>query len=215
MPGVSGDWELDAGLLEAWRNGDDRAGERLFDRHADAVARFFENKLREGAEDLTQSTFMRLIEGRARIREGVAFRAFVLGIARNVLREHLRQLTRGRQIDPDVDSMAALLPGPSTIMGDRQEQRLLLEALRRLSIDNQVILELFYWEGLKTQEIADVMELRPSTARGRLARAREQLGATMAAIAASPELLESTVNGLDGWAAQLREQLGGRGGSSI
>ena len=204
------DWELDAGLLEAWRGGDDRAGERLFDRHAGAVARFFENKIRDGADDLTQSTFMRMIESRERIREGLVFRAFVLGIARNVLREHLRELTRGRQIDPDVDSMAALIPGPSTVAGNRQEQRLLLEALRRLSIDSQVLLELFYWEGLKTHEIAEVMELQPSTARSRLKRAREQLGEIMAAIAASPDLFQSTMEGLDGWAAQLREQLGGR-----
>ncbi|PRQ04338.1 RNA polymerase sigma factor CarQ [Enhygromyxa salina] len=205
---MPGDWELDAGLLEAWRGGDDRAGERLFNRHADAVARFFENKLPEGVDDLIQSTFLRMIEGRERIREGVAFRAFVLGIARNVLREHLRGLIRDRQVNPHVDSMATLLPGPSTIAGDRQEQRLLLEALRRLSIDDQVILELFYWEGLKGVEIAAVMDIPASTARSRLERAREQLGKTMAAIAASPDLLRSTLEGLDGWAARLRGRLG-------
>ena len=61
---------------------------QLFDRHADAIARFFENKVRDGAEDLIQATFLRMMEGRERIL-GESFRAFMFGIARNVLREHL------------------------------------------------------------------------------------------------------------------------------
>jgi RNA polymerase sigma-70 factor (ECF subfamily) len=132
---MSEDWQQDVALLDAWRDGDDRAGERLFDRHADAVARFFENKVRDGAEDLTQATFLRLIEVRERIRVGIAFRAFVIGIARNVLREHLREPGRGRQVDPEVDCMAELAPGPSTLIGAREEHRLLIEALRLFRIE--------------------------------------------------------------------------------
>ena len=114
MTSDDADWHIDAALLEAWRGGDDRAGERLFDRHADAVVRFFENKVRDGPEDLTQTTFLRMLESKRRVREGVAFRAFVIGIARNVLREHMRELARGRAVDPEVDSMANLAPGPSS-----------------------------------------------------------------------------------------------------
>ncbi|PRQ04881.1 RNA polymerase sigma factor [Enhygromyxa salina] len=202
------EWERDAALLDAWRDGDGQAGEQLFDLHADAVARFFENKIREGAEDLTQATFLRLIEGQARIREGIAFRAFLLGIARNVFREHLRALARGRKIDPEVESMAELAPGPTTVASNKQEQRLLLEALRRLPVDVQMILELHYWEELKTDDIASIMDQVPSTMRGNLVKARKRLRAVMAEIAASPELLSSTLEGLDGWAAELRELLG-------
>ncbi|KIG17275.1 RNA polymerase sigma-70 factor [Enhygromyxa salina] len=202
------DRERDAALLAAWRGGDGQAGEQLFDLHADAVARFFENKVREGAEDLTQATFMRLLEGQERIREGIAFRAFMLGIARNVFREHLRELARGRKIDPEVESMAELAPGPTTVASNKQEQRLLLEALRRLPVDAQMVLELFYWEELKTDDIAEIMELAPSTTRGRLVKARNSLKTIMAEIAASPELLASTLGGLEGWAAELREHLG-------
>lgn len=205
---MTGDWERDAALLEAWRDGDSEAGEQLYNRHADAVARFFENKLREGAEDLTQATFLRMIEARHRIRDGVAFRAFVLGIARNVFREHLRELARGRSVDPEVESMADLAPGPTTVASNKQEQRLLLEGLRRLPVDAQIILELHYWEGLKTDDIAAIMDQVPATLRGNLAKARKLLSAVMAEIAASPELLASTIGGLEGWAAELREQLG-------
>jgi RNA polymerase sigma-70 factor (ECF subfamily) len=204
---MSEDWQQDVALLDAWRDGDDRAGERLFDRHADAVARFFENKVRDGAEDLTQATFLRLIEVRERIRVGIAFRAFVIGIARNVLREHLREPGRGRQVDPEVDCMAELAPGPSTLIGAREEHRLLIEALRRLPIESQILLELCYWEQLNSQEMAAVLEVPASTIRTRLSRARAQLADRMAQLAASPEVLASTLQGLDTWAAELQGQL--------
>lgn len=206
---MGSDWHLDATLLGAWREGDDHAGEQLYNRHADAVARFFENKVREGAEDLTQATFVRMIESRERIREGVVFRAFVLGIARNVLREHLRKRAPGREVDPEVESMADLEPGPVTIAGRKAEHRLLLEALRRLPVDDQILIELSYWEQLRSEDIGAIMGLPGSTARTNLSRVRKKLAAVMAAIEVSPDVLASTVEGLEGWAAQLREQLGG------
>jgi RNA polymerase sigma factor (sigma-70 family) len=201
--------QQDAELLAAWRRGDQRAGECLFDRHADAIARFFENKVRHGAEDLTQATFLRMLEGRDRVRLDAAFRAFAFGIARNVLREHLRELTRGRAVDPAVDSMAGLAPGPSTVVGARQEHQLMLEGLRHLPIDDQILLELYYWEELQTDEIAEVLGIPPSSTRRRLSETRARLDAKMAEIAASPELLDRTLRNLESWIAEVRQQLGG------
>ena len=202
------DWHEDATLLDAWRGGDGNAGASLFDRHSEAVARFFENKIREGTDDLIQQTFLRLIEGRDRIREGVAFRAYVLGVARNVLREHLRKLAKGRDVDPEVESMASLAPGPTSVIGNRREHRLLLEGLRRLPVEHQIALELFYWEGLNANQIADLVGISHSAMRSRMTRARALLREAMAEIAESQELLASTVGGLEGWVAQLRERLG-------
>lgn len=201
--------ETDAELLLAWRHGDRAAGECLFDRHADAVARFFENKVQHGAEDLTQATFLRMLEGRDRLRDEAAFRAYAFGIARNVLREHLRELARGRQVDPAVDSMAGLAPGPSTVAGARQEHQLVLEGLRHLALDDQILLELYYWEDLRTEEIAEILGIPPSSTRRRLSEARARLGAKMAEIAASPALLDRTLRNLESWAAEIRDQLGG------
>ncbi|MCA9684797.1 MAG: sigma-70 family RNA polymerase sigma factor [Myxococcales bacterium] len=198
----------DAELLQAWRDGDAHAGEVLFDRHINTVVRFFRNKVREGADDLAQHTFLRMIEGKQRIREDQAFRAFMLGIARNVMYEHLRELGRGRGVDPEVDAVAGLDPGPTTLAGRREEHRLLLEALRRLPLEHQVALELFYWEGMRGAEIAEVMGVSHSAMRSRLAKARALLSESMESLAASPQLLASTMHGLETWAAQLRGQLG-------
>ncbi|MEM9457915.1 MAG: sigma-70 family RNA polymerase sigma factor [Myxococcota bacterium] len=201
--------EQDFELLERWRGGDQQAGERFFDRHADAVARFFENKVRRGAEDLTQATFLRMLEGLDRMRGG-SVRAFLFGIARNVLREHLRELVRGREIDPASDSMAELAPGPSTVLALRQEHQLMLEGLRALSIDDQILLELSYWERMRSHEIAEVFDLPSSTVRRRLSEARTRLERKMAQLAASPEVLDRTTRHLDSWIADVRQALGAR-----
>lgn len=209
-PHMTGDWSIDAKLLDAWRAGDQAAGSQLFDRHADAVARFFGNKVTTGAEDLVQQTFLVLIENRERIREGLTFRAFVLGVARNVLRGHLRKLARGREVDPEVEAMTDLAPGVSTIVGQNHEQRLLLEGLRRLPIEHQIALELHYWEDMDAREIAELMGVSHSAMRSRLAKARALLRDAITRLAKSPQLRASTLDGLAQWATQLRAQLGAR-----
>ena len=203
----TGDWQVDATLLQAWRNGDAEAGEKLYDRHAGAVARFFRNKLPDQAEELMQETFLVLVESRDRIREGITLRAFLLGIARNKLLKCLDKMANNRTIDHDADSVFDLAPGASTIIARKREQRLLLEGLRRIPIEHQIALELYYWEGLSAAEIADVFGISHSAMRSRMSKARELLEAQMAKLSESSELLDSAVAGLDGWVADIRERM--------
>ena len=84
----------DADLVAGWRGGDTDAGEALIERHYDAIVRFFRTKTDVGVEDLVQRTFLVCAE-RLHSYGGVAtFRAFLFGIARNVLFEHLRAKLR-------------------------------------------------------------------------------------------------------------------------
>ena len=202
------DWQQDAELLARWRSGDNRAGERLYDRHAPAVMRFFRNKLPDQAEELTQQTFLALIESQARIQAGVTVRAFVLGIARFKLLQWLRKRSRAPFVEhEDPPAIAELAPGASTILARKREQRVLLEALRRIPLEHQIALELFYWEGLKGDEIAGVFGISPSATRSRLAKARALLEAEIAKVSGSPALSKSTITDLEAWAASIRARL--------
>src|SRR5262245_31873017 len=137
----------DGELLGRWRAGDALSGEVLFDRYYDLVDRFFLNKVTGGIQDLVQETFIRCVESRERIQDNDRFRSFLVGIAYNVLNAYLRNNYRGgREIDFSEASVCDLDPGPGTLVGQRREQRLLLEALRKIPVDDQVILELHYWE---------------------------------------------------------------------
>lgn len=194
-------------LLEAWRDGDTDAGEALFERYYDSVCRFFCNKLREEIDDFVQQTFMACVQGRERMRPGTSFRSYLFGVAHNVLRLHLRARYRNKADDLDQVTAADLSPGPMSIYTRRREEQLLLNALRNLPIEQQTLLELRYWEQLKSEEIAEILGLPANTVRSRLHRAHANLGAVMERLAASPEELASTLENLDAWAQRCREQL--------
>lgn len=201
----------DAKLLEAWRSGDADAGEALFVRHYQPVARFFRNKV--GADhvaDLIQETFIASLESRDKIEDGSRFRGYLLCIAYRVFCKHLRQrYRRPDQVDLDEVPVEDLDPSPTSVIVHEQEQRLLLEGLRAIPVNYQVVLELHYWEDLTTYEIAAVLGIPQGTVRSRLLRARSALEAAMARIARSTELLESTLTRLEDWAARCSPDLSG------
>jgi RNA polymerase sigma-70 factor, ECF subfamily len=201
----------DGELLEQWRAGDATAGEALFERYYDMVERFFLNKISTGVQDLVQETFTRCVESRERIRDNERFRLYMFGIAYHVLSAHLRERYRkGEAIDLSEISVCDLAPGPGSLAAQRREHRLLLEALRHIPVDDQVALELHYWEQLTTEQMADVLGVPSGTARRRLQRARARLEEAMERVAASPQELSSTLLQLDDWVAECRAQLGNR-----
>jgi RNA polymerase sigma-70 factor (ECF subfamily) len=199
----------DADLLDRWRAGDAASGEALFERYYDMVERFFVNKVSTGVQDLVQETFIRCVESRDRILDNERFRLYMFGIAYHVLSAHLRERYRGGSaIDLSEISVCDLAPGPGTLAARRREHRLLLQALRQM--DDQVVLELHYWEQLTTEQMAEALAIPIGTARGRLQRARARLEQVIHRVAASPQEMTSTLLQLDDWAAECRAQLDNR-----
>jgi RNA polymerase sigma-70 factor (ECF subfamily) len=164
----------DYDLLEAWRGGDRNAADLLMRRHYASVLRFFEVRTR-AADDLTQRTFLACIESQPRFRGDSTFRAYLFGIARRTLLRHLgdaQRLQRQTQFDaPDPQHKTSL----SVLFARHEEHQILLRALSGLPEDRQSVLVLFYWEGMMAKEIAEVLEVVPSTITTRLARARDDL----------------------------------------
>jgi RNA polymerase sigma-70 factor (ECF subfamily) len=193
----------DAELFESWCGGDERSGAVLFDRHFAAMSRFFRNKVTDEFEDLVQQTFTACLESRDRFRRDSSFRTYLFAIANNVLRNHYRSRRRDR-IDLTEVSAHDLAPGPSTVVAKVREQQLLLESLRRIPVELQVILELFYWEGMTAKAIGEVVGDSEYTVRNRLRRGKELLRRHMEELAHDGALLESTWGGLERWAEQIR-----------
>lgn len=198
--------ESDFDLIDAWAAGDKRAAKQLIDRHFDSVYRFFRNNLGDGSvEDLVQDTFLACVQARDRFRRESSFRTFLFATARNTLLYHYRKQRRaGPPIDPELVSVVDLSPGPSSIVVQKHEQRLLLEALRSLPLDYQIALELYHWEGMSGPELAEALEIGEAALRSRLHRAKLELRKQVERLANAPELLESTMACLDAWAEGLR-----------
>jgi RNA polymerase sigma factor (sigma-70 family) len=199
----------DPELLEAWRSGDLSAGDELFNRHFAAIHRFFRTKVSDGRlEDLVQQTFMACVEGRERFRNDSTFRTYLFGVANNLLRDHYRAQKREPEaLDFGKSSAIDVGAGPSTVVGKRREERLLLEALRNIPLESQIVLELYYWEEMSASQTAEVLGIPEGTVRGRVRRAKELLKKELAKLARSPQELETTMGNLERWAAALRQQM--------
>lgn len=194
----------DDALLGAWQAGDQHAGATLFERHYESIHRFFASKVPHAAEDLVQRTFLACLEARGRFRGDSSLRTYLFGIAHNTLRHYLRGRERSEApLDSAVASAAELAPGPVTALGQRQEQRLLLRALRHIPLDYQLVLELHYWEQQSTAQIAEITGMPVGTIKTRLRRGRKLLQDQIAALAESVEERESTLGGFEGWIRAL------------
>src|SRR5690606_41421925 len=95
-------------------------------------------------------------------------------------------------------------PTPISLLSRKREVRLLLEALRRIPIELQITLELFYWEQMSAGEIADAFKLPEGTIRTRLRRARQLLEQEIESVASSPAEFQTPMTALVGSAAQIR-----------
>ncbi|WAS90995.1 RNA polymerase sigma factor [Nannocystis punicea] len=192
----------DEALLEAWNGGDAAAGERLFDRHFERLVRFFRTKVHGEVEELVQQTFLGCLESRGRFRGEGQFQAFLFAIARNVLFNFYRERQRGgAAVAISEVSLHDLDPRPSAVIAERREHQILLECLRRIPLDAQLVLELHYWEDMTSAAIADVLQVPHGTAQTRIRRARQLLAAEVERQAGS--LGQATLD-FETWARSLR-----------
>lgn len=194
----------DAELLERWRGGDEAAGRTLLGRCFVPLLRFFRTKASDVAEDLAQRTFVALLEQPERLREVSSFRAYVFGVARNQLLTYLRSRYREAQrFDPDRWSILALTGGVVGPALEEARRELVRRGMQALGVDDQVALELFYFEGLSVAEIADAQQASVSAVKMRLSRARERLRERLAELCDEAELIDSVNSDLERWIRAL------------
>jgi RNA polymerase sigma-70 factor (ECF subfamily) len=201
----------DLELLDRWCAGDRNAGNQLFQRHFNSVCRFFENKLDRDVDELVQATFLACVRSREQFRKQCSFRTYLFTIARHELYAYLRRRRRDHQnLDFGVTSIADLNPSPRSRLDRDQQHELLLRALRTLPVDQQVLIELHYWEDMTPVELAEVFDVAGPTARTRLFRARQALRERMEEMAGEPASIYETVDDLDAWARSLRVEWSNR-----
>ncbi len=198
----------DLQLLHQWREGDEVAGQTLFERHFEAVYGFFCNKVGgDAVDDLVQETFLGCVRSRDRFREEASFRTYLFAIAhRQILKYRERWYkARDRGADFDLERLEDLEGSPSQLVVSHAEQALLVRALRHLPLDLQIVLELFYWQDLRSLDIAEILDVPHGTARSRIRRAREQLAERVEQLSEDPALCASTVGNIEDWLRSLQK----------
>jgi RNA polymerase sigma-70 factor (ECF subfamily) len=193
----------DLDLLDRWCGGDGGSGNTLFHRHFAAVHAFFGNKVDRAADvdELVQDTFLECTRSRDRFRRQSSFRTYLFAIARFVLMAYWRRKRRSDEaIDFDEISVAGLSTSAGTRLARAEARQRLLAALRELPVEQQVLLELRYWEELEAEQLAEVFEFEPATTRSRLHRARQALRERLD----EPAGRALGDDDLDAWARSLR-----------
>lgn len=196
----------DLELLAAWRSGDKKAAGVILERYYKLIRRTVATKVPEAeVDDIVQKVVLALHEGRETFRGDALLKTYALKITRNMIASYFRR----RRPAPDVlgSSVRELGVGPSTLMLEQENQRLLLEALRSISIDDQLVLELHYWEKMTGPQLAQVFECPEPTIRSQLRRAKTRLRNQLEELATQHGELADTITDLDAWAQRLREEL--------
>ena len=158
----------DAHVLEAWQARDAGALEALYRRYGVPIKSYYRRRVAsaQDVEDLVQETFIR--SQRTTYTGRGSVRAFLLGIAYRVFLEYLRRRARKEEVhlqynDISVDTETSIFDDPEYELGQKEEARLLMKAMRLLPLRYQLVLELSHWEGLTQAEIATILSSADST----------------------------------------------------
>jgi RNA polymerase sigma-70 factor (ECF subfamily) len=131
---------------------------------------------RQRADDLVSDTFV------------VAWRRFgdipdpalpwLLGVARNMVRQHVRTQVRQGSLESELLRWAEIDPPiyPEETAVARVD---IVRALARLPVKDREVLVLTAWQDLTPHETAQVIGITPTAIRVRLHRARRRLAATL------------------------------------
>ena len=170
----------DEQLILELQQGSTDAFTELFLRYRERVYAFFRRRMSEPAqaEELAQETFLAVLTAAQRYEPRATFRAYLFGIAFNILAAHRRKAaSNSAHTTPLADgNLSSPNPSPEMVLGLRQ-------AVSRLDANEREILLLREFEELTYDEIARILRLPLNTVRSRLFRARMSLRETLSAAA--------------------------------
>ncbi len=138
------------------------------------------------ADDATSEAFVTAWR-RLEDAEAPFERAWLFGIARNVIRNTWRSSLRASRTVEKIGSLRGTSPGQPDELASTWVDSAAIRSLRRLSHRDQEILMLSAWDGLTGEEIATVLGIAPNAVHQRLHRAKKRLAAQMNEIATADE----------------------------
>jgi RNA polymerase sigma-70 factor, ECF subfamily len=182
----------DAALVERWRQGDISAIERLAGKYQgriyNLILKICSNP--DTAAELTQDTFVKIIENIDRFEGRSSFYTWAFRIAVNLTLNFCKRKSTVRWTSLDAETavddeqpgqtLAMVLkdqktPDPAQVAENRELCRLVQVALGKLDEEQRTIVVLRDIEGMDYAQIAEVLALELGTVKSRLSRARAAL----------------------------------------
>ena len=167
----------DQRLLRKLHKGDRSALELIVERHQMTVYGYLRARLLEpaDAEDLCQDVFLRCFSGKVKFERATELRPWLIGIARNVLREHVRSKVRSKEVAwtemcLELDALIATQPVEEHAAIDH-----LPTCLQSLGPSAREALDLRYGASLALAEIGDKLRRSEGAVKLLIFRARQAL----------------------------------------
>ena len=161
----------------------------LFDRHAAELLRYCFRRTADAAaaEDLVSAVFLEAWRHRDRLESDDHARAWLFGIATNLVRRQWRARRRHAAALRRIGAVRDAAPPADEVLAGRDEMRAVRAAVAALPRREQDVLALCVWSGLSYEEAAGALGVPVGTVRSRLARARARLGRPPAPLTVRPE----------------------------
>lgn len=159
----------DESLLDCWRGGDRRAGDALVSRHVGAVRAYFGCRVTgPDREDLVQETLSRLTRAVGGFEARSSFRTYLLSIAHNTFKDHLRRGYRRICVESLDDGNMGEPAMAERCLLERERHGLAFACVRRLPPERRELVERFYWQDTSAREISCELGIPAGTIRRRL-----------------------------------------------
>lgn len=156
--------------------GDMRAFEELYRIYHPRLTRFLINMLRRPhlVEEALDDTMMVVWRRPDRFTGESKVSTWIFAIAYRTALKALSRLDEPQE-DVDAERRPSAEVGPEQALGRRQVQKLLLDAMDRLSSDHRVVVDLTYYHEAGYREIAEIMNCPVGTVKTRMFHARQKL----------------------------------------
>ncbi|MCE2393918.1 sigma-70 family RNA polymerase sigma factor [Candidatus Poribacteria bacterium] len=173
----------DEKLVSQTLAGDRDAFGVLVHKYQEMVYAYAFQKVRneEDAQDVTQEIFWRAYHGLYQLRQPHRFRSWLYTIMSNECKRRLASIIKTRQRETALDDATgdALRIEPAHTAPTAGWQVDLEQALSELPDDNRVAVPMFYMGDNSLKEISEFLGISVNTVKGKLYRARQQLGSAL------------------------------------
>jgi RNA polymerase sigma-70 factor, ECF subfamily len=164
----------DEELMELVQDGEVRAFEVIFDRHASAAFSLAYRMCGRPvmAEDIVQESFVSLWRSSAAYDPARgSVRTWVLSVVRNRAIDAFRREAAKATSELDEQRVAERLPAPELTDREverRDDARQVRDALKGLPADQRQVIELAFFGGFSHSQIAEMLKLPAGTVKGRM-----------------------------------------------
>jgi len=128
------------------------------------------------AEDIAQEAFLAAYTALDTLREPGKFGPWLLRIARNKANDWLTKRAREKRLNAGLEDAAEPFEDAARELEVREMRAMLRRRVEELDEDFREVLFMHYFAGVKTREMAQLLEISHEAVRKRLQRAREALG---------------------------------------